>query len=192
MSEQDDGDELQTWPDHARLIEVTLDEASIGRNNAEVEHEREVAIFDLLEKNRFALEAHDAGPYTLRLSLADNRLVFTVADEAREPIQHVMLSLSPFRRIVKDYFLICDFILRGDQDPARRQDRGDRHGAARPARRRQPPVAGAAQGQDQRRYRHRAAPVHAALRAALEGLRLGRAPPPLPWGRGRRALARGG
>ena len=108
MSEQDDGDELQTWPDQARLIEVTLDEASIGRNNAEVEHEREVAIFDLLEKNRFALEAHDSGPYTLRLSLVDNRLVFTVADEAREPIQHVMLSLSPFRRIVKDYFLICD------------------------------------------------------------------------------------
>lgn len=108
MTEQDDGEELGTWPEAARLIEVTLDEASIGRNNAEVEHEREVAIFDLLEKNRFALEAHDAGPYTLRLSLADNRLVFTVADEAREPIQHVMLSLSPFHRIVKDYFLICD------------------------------------------------------------------------------------
>jgi len=108
MTEQDDGDELWTWPDHARLIEVTLDDASIGRNNAEVEHEREVAIFDLLEKNRFALEAHDAGPYTLRLSLAENRLVFTVGDEAHEPIQHVMLSLSPFRRIVKDYFLICD------------------------------------------------------------------------------------
>jgi uncharacterized protein (UPF0262 family) len=108
MSQQDDGDELRTWPDQARLIEVVLDEASIGRTNSEVEHEREVAIFDLLEKNRFALEAHDAGPYTLRLSLADNRLVFTVADEAREPIQHVMLSLSPFRRIVKDYFLICD------------------------------------------------------------------------------------
>ena len=108
MSEQDDGDELRTWPDQARLIEVVLDEASIGRTNSEVEHEREVAIFDLLEKNRFALEAHEAGPYTLRLSLADNRLVFTVADEAREQIQHVMLSLSPFRRIVKDYFLICD------------------------------------------------------------------------------------
>ena len=109
MSEHDDeGDDLQIWPETARLIEVVLDEASIGRNNAEVEHEREVAIFDLLEKNRFALEAHDAGPYTLRLSLADNRLVFTVCDEGREPIQHVMLSLSPFRRIVKDYFLICD------------------------------------------------------------------------------------
>ena len=96
------------WPEAARLIEVTLDEASIGRNNAEVDHEREVAIFDLLERNAFALEGHDGGPYTLRLSLADNRLVFTVGDTERAPIQHVMLSLSPFRRLVKDYFLICE------------------------------------------------------------------------------------
>lgn len=98
----------QSWPEQARLVEVTLDEASIGRNNAEVEHEREVAIFDLLERNAFALEGHDRGPYTLHLSLADNRLVFTVGDTDRAPIQHVMLSLSPFRRLVKDYFLICE------------------------------------------------------------------------------------
>ena len=94
--------------DRSRLVEVTLDQASIGRNNAEVEHEREVAIFDLLEKNSFAIEGHDGGPYTLNLSLADNRLVFTVGDSDRAPIQHVMLSLSPFRRLVKDYFLICE------------------------------------------------------------------------------------
>jgi uncharacterized protein (UPF0262 family) len=109
MAGQDEADEQQDWPEVARLIEVTLDEASIGRNNTEVEHEREVAIFDLLERNRFALESHDGtGPYTLRLSLADNRLVFTVGDTARAPLQHVMLSLSPFRRLVKDYFMICD------------------------------------------------------------------------------------
>jgi uncharacterized protein (UPF0262 family) len=98
----------QSWPEQARLVEVKLDEASSGRNNAEVEHEREVAIFDLLERNAFALEGHDGGPYTLHLSLADNRLVFTVGDSERAPIQHVMLSLSPFRRLVKDYFLICE------------------------------------------------------------------------------------
>ena len=98
----------QSWPEQARLVEVTLDEASIGRNNAEVEHERVVAIFDLLERNSFALEGHNGGPYTLHLSLADNRLVFTVGDTDRAPIQHVMLSLSPFRRLVKDYFLICE------------------------------------------------------------------------------------
>jgi uncharacterized protein (UPF0262 family) len=94
--------------ERSRLVEVTLDQASIGRNTAEVEHERDVAIFDLLEKNSFALEGHDGGPYTLHLSLADNRLVFTVGDTDRAPIQHVMLSLSPFRRLVKDYFLICE------------------------------------------------------------------------------------
>jgi len=101
--------EDRTWPETARLIEVSLDEASLGRDNSEVEHEREVAIFDLLEKNVFRLEGHDGeGPYTLHLSLADNRLVFSVADADRVPLQHVMLSLSPFRRIVKDYFMICD------------------------------------------------------------------------------------
>jgi uncharacterized protein (UPF0262 family) len=98
----------QTWPEEARLVKVTLDEGSIGRTNAEVEHEREVAIFDLLERNAFALEGHDGGPYTLHLSLVENRLVFTVGDQENEPIQHVMLSLSPFRRLVKDYFLICE------------------------------------------------------------------------------------
>jgi uncharacterized protein (UPF0262 family) len=100
--------EQEAWPEAARLVEVTLDDASLGRDNAEVEHEREVAIFDLLERNAFALEGHDGGPYTLHLSLADNRLVFTVGDTDRAPIQHVMLSLSPFRRLVKDYFLICE------------------------------------------------------------------------------------
>ena len=108
MSAEGEDETLEAFPEEARLVEVTLDEASIGRHSAEVEHERDIAIFDLLEKNRFALENHDAGPYTLKLSLAENRLVFTVGDQAHTPIQHVMLSLSPFRRIVKDYFLICD------------------------------------------------------------------------------------
>ncbi|MGZ6286445.1 MAG: UPF0262 family protein [Ktedonobacterales bacterium] len=95
-------------PDPARLIGVTLDQASLGRNNADVEHEREVAIFDLLENNSFALEGHAGGPYTLHLSLAENRLVFAVADPDGAPLTHVMLSLSPFRRLVKDYFLMCE------------------------------------------------------------------------------------
>jgi uncharacterized protein (UPF0262 family) len=94
--------------DPARLIGVTLDQASLGRNNADVEHEREVAIFDLLESNSFALEGHAGGPYTLHLSLAENRLVFAVADPDGAPFTHVMLSLSPFRRLVKDYFLVCE------------------------------------------------------------------------------------
>jgi uncharacterized protein (UPF0262 family) len=108
MTGEDEDEALKMWPEEARLLEVTLDEDSIGRNTPEVEHEREVAIFDLLEQNRFALEDHESGPYTLKVSLAENRLVFTVGDAEHAPIQHVMLSLSPFRRIVKDYFLICD------------------------------------------------------------------------------------
>lgn len=95
-------------PEQGRLVEVTLDSGSIGRNSSDVDHEREVAIFDLLERNSFALENHDGGPYTLHLSLADNRLVFTIGDENRAPIANVMLSLSPFRRLVKDYFLMCE------------------------------------------------------------------------------------
>ena len=105
MSEQQQ-EELS--PDRMRLVEVTLDPDSLGRNSTDVEHEREVAIFDLPERNSFALENHVGGPYTLHLSLVDNRLVFTVGDEGRNPIQHVMLSLSPFRRLVKDYFLMCE------------------------------------------------------------------------------------
>jgi uncharacterized protein (UPF0262 family) len=95
-------------PDPARLIGVTLDQASLGRNNADVEHEREVAIFDLLESNSFALEGHAGGPYTLHLSLAENRLVFAVADPDGAALTQVMLSLSPFSRLVKDYFLMCE------------------------------------------------------------------------------------
>jgi uncharacterized protein (UPF0262 family) len=102
-------EEQELVSDQSRLVEVTLDEGSIGRNSTDVEHEREVAIFDLLERNTFALEGQEnGGPYTLHLSLADNRLVFTVGDTNRNPIVHVMLSLSPFRRLVKDYFLMCE------------------------------------------------------------------------------------
>jgi uncharacterized protein (UPF0262 family) len=108
MAEDVKEEAQEAWPETARLIGVTLDEASLGREGTEVEHEREVAIFDLLEKNAFALEGHDGGPYTLRLSLSENRLVFTVGDSEGAAIQHVMLSLSPFRRLVKDYFLICE------------------------------------------------------------------------------------
>ena len=97
MAEQQGG-----HPDRQRLVGVTLDSGSIGRNNAEVDHEREIAIFDLLEANSFALEEGEKdGPYTLHLSLVDNRLVLTVGDKDRAPITNVSLSLAPFRRIMK-------------------------------------------------------------------------------------------
>lgn len=91
-----------------RLIEVTLDEASIGRNAPDIEHERKVAIFDLLEKNYFELDGRSPGPYTLHISMAENRLVFAVSDENAEHLNSFLLSLSPFRRLVKDYFIMVD------------------------------------------------------------------------------------
>lgn len=93
---------------NARLIDVELDE-SIGRSTPDVEHERAVAIFDLIEENSFQ-PVHDdgSGPYRLRLSLADSRLVFAVSREGGETVVTHILSLTPFRRIVKDYYLICE------------------------------------------------------------------------------------
>jgi len=91
-----------------RIASIVLDEASVVRRSPEVEHERKVAIFDLLEDNSFAPEGSEAGPYNLHLSIEENRLVFDIRDEAEEPHGKVILSLSPFRRIIKDYFLICE------------------------------------------------------------------------------------
>jgi uncharacterized protein (UPF0262 family) len=90
------------------LVEVTLDEKSIGRSNPDVEHERAVAIYDLIEENHFAPESHKAGPYTLQLSIAENRLVFDIKTAKGEAVMAHLLSMTPFRRIVKDYFMICD------------------------------------------------------------------------------------
>ena len=92
----------------SRLVEITLDEKSVGRKSSDVEHERKVAIFDLLEDNVFALEGREEGPYTLLLSIAENRLVFSVGDASHKPITSFMLSLSPFRKLVKDYFFVCE------------------------------------------------------------------------------------
>jgi uncharacterized protein (UPF0262 family) len=92
----------------ARLIDVELDE-SIGRSTPDVEHERAVAIFDLIEENSFQPVGDTAGgPYRLKLSLADARLVFSVGRENGETVVTHILSLTPLRRIVKDYFLICE------------------------------------------------------------------------------------
>ena len=92
----------------SRLIEVKIDEGSIARASADVEHERTVAIWDLLQDNRFAPVGHDDGPYRLTLGIADNRLAFDIRDEAAHPVAIHLLSLSPFRRIVKDYFFVCE------------------------------------------------------------------------------------
>ena len=91
-----------------RLVAVTLDENSIGRSGPDIEHERAVAIYDLLEANVFAPVDHGRGPFKLHLSIAGNRLVFDIRRANDAPVMAHLLSLSPLRRIVKDYFLICD------------------------------------------------------------------------------------
>jgi uncharacterized protein (UPF0262 family) len=93
---------------NSRLVAVTLDEASLGRTNDDVEHERRVAIYDLLEENRFKPVGHDGGPYALQLGISGNRLVFDIRLTDNTPVIAHMLSLAPFRRVVKDYFVVCD------------------------------------------------------------------------------------
>jgi uncharacterized protein (UPF0262 family) len=91
-----------------RLIDVALDENSIGRSGPDVEHERAVAIYDLLEDNTFAPVDGGPGPFKLHLSITGNRLVFDIRRSSGAPVMAHLLSLSPLRRIVKDYFMICD------------------------------------------------------------------------------------
>ena len=91
-----------------RLIAVDLDESLRGVPSADVDHERKVAIFDLLEDNLFHVTDHDCGPYRLKLSIIDNRLLFTIASHNDHPCTMIGLALSSFRRIVRDYFMICE------------------------------------------------------------------------------------
>jgi uncharacterized protein (UPF0262 family) len=95
-------------PQDARLAAITLDESSIGRSNRDVEHERAVAIYDLIADNTFKPLGHDGGPYALQLGISGNRLVFDIRATDGTPVIAHMLSLAPFSRIVKDYFTVCD------------------------------------------------------------------------------------
>ena len=95
-------------PSRNRLIAIDLDEGSIARPNGNVEHEREVAIFDILDGNSFAVVGRDDGPYKLKLGIAEDRLVVAVGTEAQDNVVTHLLSLSPLRRIMKDYFIVCD------------------------------------------------------------------------------------
>ena len=90
------------------ISNIHLDEKSVVRRAAHVEHERKVAIYDPLEENHFQPEGSDAGPYDLHLSIEENRLVFDIHLQAGEAVDRFTLPLNTFRRIVKDYFMICE------------------------------------------------------------------------------------
>ncbi|ALG91157.1 MULTISPECIES: UPF0262 family protein [Actibacterium] len=97
----------------SRLSQVEIDDTGLPAPTPEIEQERKVAIFDLLEDNSFALPPRDgqaapAGPYNLHLAIREKRLVFEVRTEAGEAVAEFHLSLGPFRQVVKDYFQICE------------------------------------------------------------------------------------
>ncbi len=94
--------------DPNRLIAIVLDETSIGRAPPDIEHERAVAVYDLIEENSFKPVDQPDGPYRLALSLVERRLVFNIRSETEESLVTHILSLTPFRKIVKEYFLICE------------------------------------------------------------------------------------
>jgi uncharacterized protein (UPF0262 family) len=92
----------------ARIAEIRLDSGSIVRWSREIEHERQVAVFDLLERNTFALEGGFPGPYHVELSLRDANLVFKIEAASGADATELVLPMRPFRRLIKDYFLICN------------------------------------------------------------------------------------
>ncbi|GJE25443.1 UPF0262 family protein [Methylobacterium organophilum] len=90
-----------------RLVAVSLDEGSIARGNRDQEHERAIAIFDILEENVFVVPGQE-GPYALNLGLVENKLSFAITRESGEPVMTHLLSLTPFRRVIRDYEMICE------------------------------------------------------------------------------------
>lgn len=97
----------------SRIIHIALDDSGLPTPTPEIEQERKVAMFDLMEDNSFAMPARDdrdvpAGPYRLALAIRERRLVFDVQTEDENPAGEFHLSLGPFRQVVKDYFQICE------------------------------------------------------------------------------------
>jgi uncharacterized protein (UPF0262 family) len=91
-----------------RLYEVRLDEATLPRVSPDADHERAVAIFDLVEENQFAVVGRDDGPYSLVIAQQEGKLSFTARTDAGETVAEFVISMTPFRPLLKDYFLVCD------------------------------------------------------------------------------------
>jgi uncharacterized protein (UPF0262 family) len=91
-----------------RLYEVRLDEATLPRVAPDEDHEREVAVFDLVEENSFGAPGRDDGPYSLTIAQQDSKLIFVLRTQARETVADFVVSMTPFRPLLKDYFLVCE------------------------------------------------------------------------------------
>ena len=94
-----------------RIIDIELDERTIIRRSEDIERERKVAIFDLLESNHFRPSGHD-GPFRILLRIEDDRLAIDLRDEADAPLETIRLGLGRFKRPVRDYFAICESYFR--------------------------------------------------------------------------------
>ena len=90
-----------------RLRSIVLDEESLGAGSPDQEHERRIAIHDLLEENVFGLPDRDDGPYDLTIALQEAKLVFAIAGADGEQRAVHILSLTPFKRTLRDYFMVC-------------------------------------------------------------------------------------
>ena len=93
---------------HWRITGITLDERTVVRRSPDIEHERAVAMFDLLEENRFAPASGLHGPFNLHLAIEENRLNVEICSAANGASETIVLPLAPFRGIVKDYFMVCE------------------------------------------------------------------------------------
>jgi uncharacterized protein (UPF0262 family) len=91
-----------------RLSDVFLDEATIPRGAIDLDHERAVAIFDLIEENSFGVPGRDDGPYALMISQEESKLTFDVRTGDGEQAVSIVVSMTPFRPLLKDYFLVCE------------------------------------------------------------------------------------
>lgn len=91
-----------------RLLDVSLDESSVAPGSANAEQERRIALFDLKEANAFEVVGIDRGPYQLTLGIAEGRLAFDVLDQTGARVRQHHMSLSPLRKLMKDYALICE------------------------------------------------------------------------------------
>jgi len=91
-----------------RLADITLDDSAVIRRSPEVEHERAVAIYDLLEDNAFRPQGDYNGPYHLHLSISENRLMLEIRSQENAALDTVALPLVPFRRVIRDYFAVCE------------------------------------------------------------------------------------
>jgi uncharacterized protein (UPF0262 family) len=91
-----------------RLCEVVLDEATIPRGVIDVDHERTVAIFDLVEENSFAVPGREDGPYMLTISQEESKLTLVVKTGGGDEAVSIVVSMTPFRPLLKDYFLVCE------------------------------------------------------------------------------------